>query len=141
LGKLERLRDVANGADTWYQYDPFGRLTAVSRPGDSKQNPTEVYAYYDSNLCPPSPTMQASWRRREATATPWGAGGTWERRFYDGLGRLVQVQAPYSNWDGLGGGQEVLRFTTYDARNLKTTESAPYLRAAYQYRKDCGPQS
>jgi len=41
---------------------------------DSKQNPTEVYAYYDSNLCPPSPTMQASWRRREATATPWGAG-------------------------------------------------------------------
>jgi len=33
----------------------------------------------------------------------------------------------------------VLRFTTYDARNLKTTESAPYLRAAYQYRKDCGP--
>ena len=33
----------------------------------------------------------------------------------------------------------MLRFTTYDARNLKTTESAPYLRAAYQYRKDCGP--
>jgi len=92
LGKLERLRDVANGADTWYQYDPL----ATDRCQPARGQQTEPYG----GLCllrwqplPPSPTLQASWRSGRPPPR-LGAGGTWERRFYDGLGRLVQVQAP-----------------------------------------------
>lgn len=44
--------------------------------------------------------MRATWRKQAAGAQPWSPGGAFERHFYDGLGRLLQVQTPAQDWAG-----------------------------------------
>jgi len=137
FGKLERVRDP-NDEDTGYRYDVFGRLTKVIQPGDSDDKPTMLYVYYDDNLEPRTPANRVTWQKRDPNASPWTAGGTWSREFFDGLGRLIQVQTPYQDWNGGAAGQhDVVRFITYDHQGLKASESVAYLKDAYVYDGNC----
>ena len=128
-----------NGPDTatLYTYDAFGRLEKVIRPGDGEDKPTVLYVYFDDTLEPITPTMRGTWRKHDPNATPWETGGTWVREFFDGLGRLVQVQTPYQDWGGGGVEHDVVRFITYDERGLKASESVGYEKDAYVYDDNC----
>lgn len=46
----------------------------------------------------------------------------------DGLGRLIEVQRPDYDWDGAGGGHEVV-WTQYDGVGQKVAESVPYQKS------------
>jgi RHS repeat-associated protein len=136
FGRVEEVLDP-NAASTTYEYDWWGRPTKVIQPGDDAAHPTLVYAYYDNNLEPRTPAMLGTWRKRDPNATPWSTGGTWSRQFFDGLGRLIQVQTPHQDWGGDGVGHEIVRFTTYNSRGLKASESVSYEKSAYVYNPNC----
>jgi YD repeat-containing protein len=75
-----------NNATTTLTYDAFGRLATVVRQGDSASYPTLQVVYYDNW----QPFMIDVHQRITA-----GAAATYsQRRFYDGLGNLIQVQTP-----------------------------------------------
>jgi RHS repeat-associated protein len=133
-GLLKRVID-ANNAITSYGYDPFGRLTRVIRPFDSWNSPSEFYSYHDygSNRLTAGPFLIGTWRKTQNNAGTYTTGGVFERNFYDGFGRLVQVQRPYTNWGGSGVGQEVVVDMGYNAAGQMVRQSRPYLRAAYTY--------
>lgn len=79
----------ANSNQTDYAYDPFGRLIAVVRPGDSSDAPTEAYEYvlgFDAGN-----GVTVNWvemRQREQA----GGGSVDTRKFYDGLGRRIMTR-------------------------------------------------
>jgi len=136
VGALKRVVDP-NGAATAYTYDPFGRLRTVVRPGDSWAFPTEEWLYYDGVDRP----FTDRWPLlivhlvRGTPGVSWCSGGlaAWERRFYDSLGRLVEVQTPGPGWNCSSGGQEVVRYTRYDALGRVAEESMPYFVPQYVY--------
>ncbi len=74
-----------NGQFTSYEYDTFKRLTAVIKPNDTSQSPSIQYDYNEWG------TIE---EQNIETITKIDANSsTWERRFFDGLGRVVQVQS------------------------------------------------
>ncbi|RPI57447.1 MAG: RHS repeat protein, partial [Chloroflexi bacterium] len=129
-GQLKRVRDGNNGDDTWSQYDVFGRLTRVAKPGDSLQDWTQRFDYHVGdnsifNWGTGPRALVAVWQKTET-----GQPQLWTRKFYDGLGRLVQVQSMAEDWvdegNGYYGGHEIVRYTTYDALGRVSQESLPY---------------
>lgn len=73
-----------NGAVTLYQWDAFGRLSSIIRPGDSLAYPTQSISYTLSN-----PVSSVLVRTRERS------GQALVRRqatYFDGLGRQLTVQ-------------------------------------------------
>jgi RHS repeat-associated protein len=126
----------ANGLWTYYRYDAFSRLTRLFRgweeQGGDWNKPSEIYQYNDSD----SPFRITSWRKTQDNATAWLAGGVWERTFYDGFGRPIQVQTPHTDWSGnaVNGattGQQRILDTVYNAAGQAISQSEPYLVAAY----------
>ncbi len=85
------------------------------------------------------PVLWSVWRKGDANAAPWTTGGTWERRFYDGLGRLVETQTPDYDWTGAANTHKIVVYTQYDGLGQATATSVPYQRLAYQYAQ-CGGQ-
>ncbi|MGC9025694.1 MAG: hypothetical protein ACP5NB_12850, partial [Chloroflexia bacterium] len=134
MGLVTTYTDV-NDDPTEYRYDVFGRFWKMWKVGDGEDSPTVENAYFDMTMEPAVPFMWAVWRKGEGG--PWTTGGTWERRFYDGLGRLIEVQKPHQDWDGAGGGQEGVIWTEYDGLGQKVAESVSYLKGAYQYNPNC----
>jgi YD repeat-containing protein len=88
---------------------------------------------------PTVPFMREVWRKGPADGEPWTVDGTWERRFYDGLGRLVQTHTPYQDWYGFcsGCGHEVVTAVQYDGLGQQVAVTVPYFKTAYVYDPDC----
>jgi YD repeat-containing protein len=107
----------ANGAATRLGYDSFGRLTSVTRPGESL--PAVKYTY-------PSPLaggVGGGWViTAEVRAGPTSYQKTWT--VLDGLGRVIQTQAQAEN------GWLVVQSTAYNGLNRPVTVTLPYTLAA-----------
>jgi hypothetical protein len=82
-----------NADQTQYRYDTFGRFWKLWQPGDTEAQPTVLNAY-DFDTLNQFPVLWTVWHKGDSDAAPWTTGGTWERRFYDGMGRLVETQTP-----------------------------------------------
>ncbi len=76
--KITGLNDTTVSAD----YDGFGRLTQLVRPGDSSSSPTVQITYYDYAV----PYYVEATQKIDATTSYVS------RKFYDGLGRQIQSQ-------------------------------------------------
>ena len=120
MGLLTRLTDP-NNAITTAGYDVFGRITSIVRPGDSTGTPTMRFTY--------NQTSSLFWTQAEQLIS----GSTYykTRRFYNGLGQLMQTQE-----DATVGGslQTVVTDTMYNALGLVEKQSAPFsvvLRSVY----------
>ncbi len=102
-GQIWQVID-ANSAVTSSDYDVFGRLTAVYRPGSA--GPSLSYTYYD--------TQQPFhiWVSADA-----GDGQTLNSHlFFDGLGR--QVQTRHDAVNQVGDAVQAVQSTVYDGRGL-----------------------
>jgi len=105
-----------NGGITTADYDAFGRLTEITRPGDTD---TISITYYDSA----SPYEVEITERLDADTT------TTSRRFYDGLGRKIQTQADDVELDV--GTYDVLVDMTYDEYGRLVEQTVPYYPDQY----------
>ncbi|MCX7110799.1 MAG: FG-GAP-like repeat-containing protein [Proteobacteria bacterium] len=84
LGVLTRFTDP-NRQNTAFQYDTFGRLSAIVKPGDSAEYPTQQFSYQLA-----SPISQLQTRSREESGKP----GTYDTlSYFDGLGRKLQTRS------------------------------------------------
>ncbi|MFZ1402242.1 MAG: RHS repeat domain-containing protein, partial [Anaerolineae bacterium] len=117
VGQIQSETD-ANEAVTLYTYDTFGRLTEVRKPGAGFSNPaTEKIVYTtDQGLY-----VQRHLLRDDGNGDA-SASATYleERTFYDGLGRVRQVQKEYSS------SQWSLASQRYDGLGSLAAASAPY---------------
>jgi RHS repeat-associated protein len=75
----------SNGAVTSVEYDEFGRLKKVAKPGDSLADPTYQFTYHDS------PTMTFPYWTEAIPKIDAGQSYV-IRKFYNGLGELIQTQ-------------------------------------------------
>jgi RHS repeat-associated protein len=98
------------------QYDVFGRLTMLIKPGDNAMYPT-VQAYYRDNELP---FRYEVWQRAVAGSP---SAGRVTQLFYDGLGRQIQTkQHGPDNW------QNIIVDTRYDGLGRVVAQSqARYL--------------
>jgi len=112
LGLPTRVLD-ANGDATSYQYDAFGRLVKVIRPGDSSTYPTLVYQYCDT--CTPLRISTG------ALVTAGAAITLPVHRFYNGLGQLIA-----ENQGTMDGSQMAIRHLTYEATGQQYQTYLPY---------------
>lgn len=121
LGKLLTTTDP-NNATTTYEYDVFGRTAKIWLPlQQGHANPTVRYTYTLGN---PRSLVRVEVRNDEGitnnTATYQSAW--W---FYDGLGRVIQQQAPAQ-----ASGQILLVNKAYDSRGNVWRISNPYAVSA-----------
>jgi RHS repeat-associated protein len=97
---------------TCAQYDVFGRMIRLIRPGDSLTQFTAAMVYYDNE----QPFRYALVQREQA--------GTWNDRvtqqFYDGLGRQIQTKL-----ESNGTNQTIVTDTKYDGLGRATQQSQP----------------
>ena len=128
-----------NGATTRYEYDDFGRLLSVFQPGGNSI-PDVGYLYYDTaqwrpNFLDGDPFLIGVWRKADPDVTSlYGNGIEWGRQFYDGLGRLVQTQAPAEDWhESPNAGHDLVQDFSYDARGQQIRVSQPYAVDRYVY--------
>lgn len=118
LGMMTSSTDF-NTNTSFYGYDTFGRINTITKPGDTTNAPTELYAYQlgiplDSNRL----INFISASKRETAG-----GGTLDSRlFFDGLGRKVMVRA-----EGEVPGQTVVTDTVvYNDRRGVWRKYLPY---------------
>jgi YD repeat-containing protein len=70
-----------NGNPTSAQYDSFGRITRLIRPGDDSANPTIAITYHDAN------PFHTEIRQRIDTTRYVTL-----HRYYDGMGRQTRIE-------------------------------------------------
>ncbi len=75
----------ANNITTSYEYDTFKRQTRVIKTGDSSGSPTILYNYNDWGAI--------NQQNLEMVARIDGSTTTWSKQYFDGAGRVVQVQS------------------------------------------------
>ncbi|MEW5829920.1 MAG: SpvB/TcaC N-terminal domain-containing protein, partial [Chloroflexota bacterium] len=108
--------DNINTEDTEAEYDAFGRVTKLIRPGDTTSNPTLWVIYHDTN------PFWVEIRQRVAGDQYYAL-----RRYYDGLGRQVKVET-----GSFTIGQGFIPFNTvdyefeYTSNSYITRQSMPY---------------
>ena len=111
MGTLTSVTD-ANGNVTNAEYDSFGRMVALIKPGDTSALPTVKAHYVDSAI-----PFRYWTETREAS----GLGGVQiNSQFYDGLGRKIQTKQ-----ESMDGSQNIVVDTKYDGMNKVTHESQP----------------
>src|SRR5256884_931194 len=112
----------ANGQTTSVGYDALGRQTSQTLPGEGAGLTTTSTAYtvWCSGTGAQTPCVEVDRTRRLNSTTT----ATY-RAFYDGLGHLVETRSPAP------GGQDVVRYSFYDASQRLFQQSVPYLVAAY----------
>ena len=119
FGTVTSYRD-ANGHQTAFAYDNLGRLTAVVRPGDSIDAPTEAYEYvlgFDVG-----DSIRINWvemRQREEA----GRGSVDSRRFYDGLGRAIMTREESETTDQV----VVSGIVQFNERQLPLRKILPFI--------------
>ncbi|MEW5872532.1 MAG: SpvB/TcaC N-terminal domain-containing protein [Chloroflexota bacterium] len=116
-----------NGPDTsvTVSYDNFGRPVDIVRPGDSAQYPTMQFSYHDS-LAPYWIELRQRIEEQEYATF---------RRYYDGLGQMIQAQTPGTVLDT--GVYTVTVDTWYNDYGQVVQQSVPYtetLQAGFQPR-------
>ena len=124
LGVPEIITD-ANGAATHLTYDSFGRVTAVTPPGDVF--PAVKYTY------PSGDTVNAPFVvKTETRIDAYQAAPQYQTAWtiYDGLGRVIQTQTEAEASPIGEGRQLVLQSTAYDALGRPVTATLPYTVAA-----------
>jgi RHS repeat-associated protein len=114
LGVPEVITD-ANGVATSLSYDSFGRVIAVTPPGDAA--PSVKYTY-PTGAALTAPFVVTAETRIDAYLTTPQYQTAWT--VYDGLGRVIQTQMAAEN-DWL-----VLQSTAYDALGRPVTATLPY---------------
>ena len=119
LGVLTSYTDM-NGKTTSYVYDALGRVVQVVRPGDDPGYPSLQVDYLFFGTV--GQQRVVVYRRTESNQN---GELIWEERFFDGLGRLVQVHERWEGDDGL----EVRKSTSYDAFGRVKAEWVPYYGA------------
>ncbi|HEY3232915.1 MAG TPA: SBBP repeat-containing protein, partial [Roseiflexaceae bacterium] len=102
----------ASEETTCAQYDVFGRMVQLVKPGDSTTYPT-VQATYDDLARP----FRYQVERRETANT---TNVRIEQQFYDGLGRKIQIKSES------GVLQNIVVDTRYDGLNRVTEQSQPH---------------
>jgi hypothetical protein len=95
------------------QYDVFGRMVALIKPGDSTSYPTLQASYKD--------TEQPFRYRLDRREVAGSANTRIEQQFYDGLGRKIQTKAESSL-----NAQNIVVDTRYDGLNQVSAQSQPH---------------
>jgi YD repeat-containing protein len=112
FGSISRSQDP-NGVATSFSYDPFGRLAAVVKPGDTNDLPTISYVYTVA-----SPVSVVETRQREVS----GEAHTLDAYHYmDGLGRSRAKVT-----EDAGGTYAITEATAYNARGKKQFAAEPF---------------
>ena len=91
LGVVTSFTDY-NGNVTLFDYDVFGRVSGITKPGDSRELPTQQFFYTLAD-----PVSSVSVKKREII----GTDNTYDTvTYYDGLGRKLQTKSegPSGNW-------------------------------------------
>jgi RHS repeat-associated protein len=111
-----------NNHITYYDYDTFGRLIAITKPGDSRVKPTTAYDYVLAHNLGNNKTINWVETRQRETAD----GGTVDSRtFFDGLGRGVMTRS-----EGENDGQVVVSETQqFNSRQLPHKKYIPYFES------------
>ncbi|MBI4331767.1 MAG: hypothetical protein HY673_10850 [Chloroflexi bacterium] len=102
----------ANGQITAYIYDTFWRPTQVIRPGDFAHSSPTIRHYYESW----GSTGQQNVYTVRTTSTP---NNVWTKRFFDGLGRVVQAHSSGNT------SKTMVTTTTFSDRGLVRNEYVP----------------
>jgi len=87
IGKLTKTTD-SNGFVTSMEYDGFGRITKVIKPGDSSSSPTIGYRYYIDGVAPEYIQISV----KESGNQYYD---TW--KYYDGLKREIKTESESEN--------------------------------------------
>jgi len=108
-----------NGHVSTYQYDAFGRLIGIVRPGDLASHPTEVYDYQLAQTVSDGRTV--NWIETRLRETP-GGGSVDSRTFFDGMGRAIMTRS-----QGETPGQVVVTDTVqFNSRGTPWRTHLPY---------------
>ncbi|MBN1427227.1 MAG: hypothetical protein JXB07_02505 [Anaerolineae bacterium] len=117
--------EAANEVMTRVTYDSFGRLRKVIKPGENDDAPTNQIVYYDAypGGSDPVPLMVEMWQRVE------GTDYYSQRKFYNGLGQLIQAQTTRVN---VGADlQDVIVDYQYDDNGRLIKQTVPYAIGAW----------
>ena len=111
----------ANGQTTTFTYDTLGRLTSEIKPGDTQSQPTVSYTY--TNTCRVGTTSPCLELDTTTRVTSGSNTTTTSRAWYDGMGRVVETQAPGPNeFSKLPAtGSLLVSYTLYDTMGRATT--------------------
>jgi YD repeat-containing protein len=112
----------ANNQTTSYTYDPLGRMTGETLPGETAGEQTKqwVYTNWCSGTAAQAPCEEIDQIDRLDSSTT-----TTTRAFYDGEGRLVETRTPGPV------GQDVVTYAYYDTSGRQIFKSNPYFVTAY----------
>jgi len=103
---------------TAYEYDTWGRLLKVIRPGDSSARPTTEYVYYDATR----PLSISVYSRVTSGSDTELATFS----YYNGLGQLLQTKQGASS-----GSDMIVTSVTYNEQGQKKEEYLPYYLGSY----------
>jgi RHS repeat-associated protein len=111
-----------NGQSSTVAFDPLGRITGITLPGETAGLVTTATAYtvWCSATGAQGPCAEIDTVQRLDSGTT-----ATSRAFYDGWGRLVEIRSPAP------GGQDAVRYTFYDASGREVFRSSPYFVTAY----------
>ncbi|WP_212829984.1 RHS repeat-associated core domain-containing protein [Catellatospora sp. TT07R-123] len=112
----------ANNKTTTGTYDPLGRLTSVTRPGNGSGFPDVAYTYSITGCPTPPTTCAPSWVQTKALGPNNNQISSYE--IYDGFARVRQNQSTAPD------GKRAVIDTAYDERSLAFKTSAFYNNAS-----------
>jgi RHS repeat-associated protein len=115
LGKPIQKTDP-NGAVTAADYDGFGRLIEIRQPGDESGPATMAVTYEETTF----PFLVEVHQRRNAETV------FTQRRFYDGIGRMIQAQSAGVELDE--GVRDVIVDYRHDAYGRVVQQTVPYVQ-------------
>ena len=119
LGVMTIFTDP-NSQTTLFQYDTFGRLSAIIKPGDSTDYPTQHFSYH---LAAPVSYLQT--QSREVSGQP----GSYDSiSYFDGLGRKLQTRS-----EGKAGQWVVSEAASFNLRRGIQHQWLPYFDAKPDY--------
>ncbi len=112
----------ANGQITTAAYDPMGRQTSTTLPGETSGLTTTTTSYTDwcTGTSAQTPCVEVDTTQRLDSGTT-----VTSRAFYDGWGDLVETRAPGPN------GQDVVQYADYDPSGQVVFLSNKYFVSAY----------
>jgi len=118
MGTMTSVTD-ANNQSTYAEYDVFGRMSKMWKPGDSSQYPTVQSQYYDWDYTNTGRPFKYLAQMREVQGS-----GVYRPiiSFYDGMGRQIQTKAQSSNIHCY---QHIVTDTKYDALGQVIRQSQP----------------
>jgi YD repeat-containing protein len=108
-----------NNIPTSATYDDFGRISTLRKVGDESGNPTLAFSYH----IPASPYTNDPFYT-QVTQKVDSTNTFTTRKYYNGLGQLLQTQALGASVNGAT--QDILADTYYDTSGRAYRQSVPY---------------